>query len=105
MDNLSIIKQPIATELDEFIALFNQAMTHSDGMLSSALSFSINFLYSFSVRFFFASIELTIFINIVQSDNFSEFFHIILDCKLHFLKFYIIQILSRESILNNSEIL
>lgn len=39
MDNLSIIKQPIATELDEFIALFNQAMTHSDGMLSSALSF------------------------------------------------------------------
>ena len=39
MDNLSIIKQPIATELDEFIALFNQAMTHSDGLLSSALSF------------------------------------------------------------------
>ena len=39
MDNLSIIKQPIATELDEFTALFNQAMTHSDGMLSSALSF------------------------------------------------------------------
>ena len=39
MDNLSIIKQPIATELDEFIALFNQAMTHSDGMLSSTLSF------------------------------------------------------------------
>lgn len=39
MDNLSIIKQPIATELDEFIALFNKAMTHSDGMLSSALSF------------------------------------------------------------------
>ena len=25
--------------MDEFIALFNQAMTHSDGMLSSALSF------------------------------------------------------------------
>ena len=38
MDYLSIIKQPIQKDLDDFIALFNSALTHDDGMLSSALS-------------------------------------------------------------------
>ena len=38
MDYLSIIKQPITKDLDDFIALFNQSLTHDDGMLGSALS-------------------------------------------------------------------
>lgn len=38
MDYLSIIKQPIANDLDDFIALFEQALTHHDGMLGAALS-------------------------------------------------------------------
>ncbi len=38
MDYLSIIKQPIEKDLNDFIALFNTALDHSDGMLSSALS-------------------------------------------------------------------
>ena len=38
MDYLSIIKQPILKDLDDFIALFNQSLTHDDGMLGSALS-------------------------------------------------------------------
>ena len=38
MDYLSIIKQPIAKDLDDFIALFNKSLTHDDGMLGSALS-------------------------------------------------------------------
>jgi octaprenyl-diphosphate synthase len=38
MDYLSIIKQPIAKDLDDFIALFSQSLTHDDGMLGSALS-------------------------------------------------------------------
>ncbi len=38
MDYLSIIKQPIATDLADFIALFNQSLTHEDGMLGCALS-------------------------------------------------------------------
>ena len=38
MDYLSIIKQPIAKDLDDFIALFNQSLTHDDGMLGSVLS-------------------------------------------------------------------
>lgn len=38
MDYLSIIKQPIATDLDDFIALFEQSLTHKDGMLGAALS-------------------------------------------------------------------
>ena len=38
MDYLSIIKQPIAKDLDDFIALFNQSLTHEDGMLGSALA-------------------------------------------------------------------
>ena len=38
MDYLSIIKQPIEKDLDDFIALFQSALTHDDGMLGSALS-------------------------------------------------------------------
>ncbi len=37
MDYLSIIKQPIAAEMDDFIALFNESLTHSDGLLSQVL--------------------------------------------------------------------
>jgi octaprenyl-diphosphate synthase len=38
MDYLSIIKQPIMKDLDDFIALFQSALTHEDGMLGSALA-------------------------------------------------------------------
>ena len=38
MDYLSIIKQPIAKDLDDFIALFSKSLDHSDGMLASALN-------------------------------------------------------------------
>lgn len=38
MDYLSIIKQPIARELDDFNCLFVDALSHSNGMLSDALS-------------------------------------------------------------------
>jgi octaprenyl-diphosphate synthase len=38
MDYLSTIKQPIEHDLNEFIALFEQSLSHQDGMLSSALS-------------------------------------------------------------------
>ena len=48
MDYLSIIKQPISKDLDDFIALFESALTHSDGMLSSAL----NHISQTSVHFF-----------------------------------------------------
>lgn len=37
MDYLSIIKQPIIKELDEFVSLFNQSLTHEEGLLASAL--------------------------------------------------------------------
>ena len=37
MDFLSQIKQPIATELSEFIELFNQSLSHDEGLLSQAL--------------------------------------------------------------------
>lgn len=37
MDYLSLIKQPIAAELDRFIDLFGQSLTHDDGMLGTAL--------------------------------------------------------------------
>ena len=37
MDYLSIIKQAIQKDLDDFIALFQSALTHDDGMLGSAL--------------------------------------------------------------------
>lgn len=38
MQQLSLIKQPIAKELDDFVALFNQSLTHDDGMLGQALA-------------------------------------------------------------------
>lgn len=37
MDQLSLIKQPISNDLDDFVALFNQSLTHDDGLLGSAL--------------------------------------------------------------------
>ena len=38
MDYLLQIKQPIAAELNDFIGLFNQSLSHSDGLLETALS-------------------------------------------------------------------
>ena len=37
MDHLSIIRQPIEAELKEFIGLFDESLSHTDGMLSDAL--------------------------------------------------------------------
>lgn len=37
MDELSLIKQPIAAEFNEFIVLFNQSLSHDDGMLGQVL--------------------------------------------------------------------
>lgn len=37
MDYLSLIQKPIESELNDFIELFNLALTHSDGLLSQAL--------------------------------------------------------------------
>ncbi|WP_277064748.1 polyprenyl synthetase family protein [Prevotella aurantiaca] len=37
MDYLSIIKEPISQELDDFISLFNKSLTHEEGLLSHAL--------------------------------------------------------------------
>ena len=37
MDYLPIIKSPISKELDDFISLFNKALTHDDGLLAKAL--------------------------------------------------------------------
>ena len=37
MDYLSIIKNPIEAELADFIRLFNQSLSHEDGLLGSAL--------------------------------------------------------------------
>lgn len=37
MDFLSTIKQPIEAELNDFILLFNQSLTHEDGLLGRAL--------------------------------------------------------------------
>lgn len=37
MDYLSIIKQPIANSLDDFIQLFNASLTHPEGLLSQVL--------------------------------------------------------------------
>lgn len=37
MDYLSLIKQPIERELADFIRLFNQSLTHDDGLLAQAL--------------------------------------------------------------------
>lgn len=38
MDYLSLIKKPIESELNHFISLFNQSLTHEDGLLGSALA-------------------------------------------------------------------
>ena len=38
MDYLLQIKQPIEAELNDFIGLFNQSLSHSDGLLETALS-------------------------------------------------------------------
>ena len=38
MDYLTLIKQPIESELSAFISLFNQSLTHEDGLLGSALA-------------------------------------------------------------------
>ena len=38
MDYLSLIKQPIETDLADFIGLFNQSLSHTDGLLESALA-------------------------------------------------------------------
>lgn len=38
MDYLSLIKQPIESELAEFIGLFNESLTHEDGLLAQALN-------------------------------------------------------------------
>lgn len=38
MDHLSLIKQPIFGELDDFISLFNQSLSHDDGMLAQVLT-------------------------------------------------------------------
>ena len=40
MDYLSLIKQPIQTELNDFIDLFNDSLSHSNGLLESALCIS-----------------------------------------------------------------
>lgn len=38
MDTLSLIKQPIETELGDFIELFNHALNHEDGLLQTVLN-------------------------------------------------------------------
>ena len=38
MDYLKLIKHPIDRDLNDFIDLFNQSLTHSDGLLSQALT-------------------------------------------------------------------
>lgn len=38
MDYLSVIKEPIEKELGDFIELFNESLSHVDGLLSGALS-------------------------------------------------------------------
>ena len=42
MDYLSIIKEPISQELDDFISLFNKALMHEEGLLSRALEYIRN---------------------------------------------------------------
>ena len=38
MDYLSLIRQPIEKDLNDFISLFNESLTHGDGLLSQVLS-------------------------------------------------------------------
>ena len=39
MDYLSLIKQPIEGDLDDFNNLFNSSLSHTDGLLSQALAY------------------------------------------------------------------
>lgn len=39
MDYLSLIKRPIESELEEFISLFNSALTFDDGLLEEVLKY------------------------------------------------------------------
>ena len=41
MDYLSLIKQPIEKDLNDFIALFNSSLTHDDGLLSQVLTSNV----------------------------------------------------------------
>ena len=38
MDYLTLIKQPIEKDLNDFVVLFNESLTHKDGLLGSVLS-------------------------------------------------------------------
>ena len=38
MDYLSLIKEPISAELEDFISLFNQSLSHDEGLLSQVLA-------------------------------------------------------------------
>ncbi|MBQ9645047.1 MAG: polyprenyl synthetase family protein, partial [Prevotella sp.] len=38
MDKLALIKRPIENELNEFIGLFSESLTHTDGLLSTVLN-------------------------------------------------------------------
>ena len=38
MDYLTLIKQPIEKDLNDFVELFNESLTHNDGLLGAALS-------------------------------------------------------------------
>ncbi|MFQ9997369.1 MAG: polyprenyl synthetase family protein, partial [Hoylesella buccalis] len=38
MDYLSLIQQPIVDELNDFDYLYNESLSHGDGLLSQALS-------------------------------------------------------------------
>ena len=38
MDYLPLIKQPILNDLDRFADLFNESLTHTDGLLGKVLS-------------------------------------------------------------------
>src|SRR5574344_1694068 len=37
MDYISLIKKPIQSDLDSFISLFNESLSHTDGMLEQVL--------------------------------------------------------------------
>ena len=37
MDYISVIKQPIESELDDFVQLFNESLSHTDGLLQQVL--------------------------------------------------------------------
>ena len=37
MDYISVIKQPIESELEDFVQLFNESLSHTDGLLQQVL--------------------------------------------------------------------